>query len=75
MGKADIDGLTAALQGQKDLARFEIADHGDGMGAFEVVHGQAEGLGEVMPPGQILFNLQGDDLRVRRHFRGDELPS
>ena len=39
--QAHIDRLAAALQGEEDLARFQVAHHGDGVGPFEIADGAA----------------------------------
>ena len=65
-GDADEDRLAAAPLGQEELAGREVGVHRDGVGALEVADGQPEGLGDVDPFPEVVFDLQRDDLGVGR---------
>jgi hypothetical protein len=47
-GQADENGLAAAPLGQKEFARCQGGVHRDGVGAFEILDGQAKSLGHVV---------------------------
>ncbi len=70
----DVDGLTAALQSEKNPAGFQIACHGDGVGTLEIAHGQTESFREVMAGQEVFLDFQRNDFRVRCQLRGDEGP-
>jgi len=72
-GDSHVEGLTASPEGEVDLSRRQVADHRNGVGSFEIVHGEAKGLIQRMPFLEVFFDLKRDDLRVRRQFRGDEI--
>ena len=67
--------MTASPEGEKNLFRFKVALHRDGMGTFEIIQGQAKGLGKVMSFPEIFFYLKGYDFRIRGNAPTNILPA
>ncbi len=71
--QAYVNRLAASPEGQKRLARLQVARHRNGMGSLETAHGQPERLRQVVPLQQVAFDLEGDDLRIGGERRCNEL--
>jgi len=70
---ADIQRLAASPKREKHLARLQMARHGDGVRAGQIIDGTAEGFSQRMPRVEKFFYLQGNDFCVCRDRPGNHL--